>query len=556
MRTIPIVYKSFRRDTPSRGFWDHTILEIVTDKDRLAVAGIEIREYEDVLPAGEDGIILVIPGRSHGDLVEEVNKAISPYKWVLIIITGDEESVFPVDALQHSNMKVWVMTPQPGKYQKIDRIIPDGPTPHTMPASGEKIQEDRTYTMSFVGQNTHQRRAEAVDAISTANEEHHKYLCVPTEGFTQEGITRAEYAQSLVDSKTVACPSGAVIPDSFRIYEALESGCAVILDGKAPDGRFHNYFDFLLGEHPFVQIQDWHDSIGYAENYAERYPVVNNEHFAWWQRYKRQLAIWLCEDLEEIGAYTPTPTWKPEENITVLIPTSPIPSHPSTHVIEETIRSITDRIPGAEILIMIDGVREEQEDRRADYEVYKERLLWLCNTEFRNVTPIVFNEHLHQAEMTRRTLDLVRTRNILFVEHDTPLCEEIPFVQIVRALETETVDLVRFNHEALILPDHEHLVVERGGIGWLPLVFTAQWSQRPHIAKTEFYKDVLRKHFSDESRTMIEDTMHGVVAEGYRLRGRAFWNDYKLAIYAPEGDMKRSYHLDGRDGESKYSMKK
>ena len=42
--------------------------------------------------------------------------------------------------------------------------------------------------------------------------------------------------------------------------------------------------------------------------------------------------------------------------VTVLIPVSPIPSHPSTEVLDVTIDSIRTRLPDAEIIIMFDGV--------------------------------------------------------------------------------------------------------------------------------------------------------------------------------------------------------
>jgi hypothetical protein len=32
------------------------------------------------------------------------------------------------------------------------------------------------------------------------------------------------------------------------------------------------------------------------------------------------------------------------------------------------------------------------------------------------------------------------------------------------------------------------------------------------------------------------------------------WRDWRMAIYHPEGDIKRSLHLDGRSGEPKYKM--
>ena len=73
-------------------------------------------------------------------------------------------------------------------------------------------------------------------------------------------------------------------------------------------------------------------------------------------------------------------------------------------MIEQTIRDIRANLPDCEIIIMLDGIRPEQEDRRGAYEEYKRRLLWLAHHTWHNVLPIIFDEHMHQAAMTREAL--------------------------------------------------------------------------------------------------------------------------------------------------------
>lgn len=241
------------------------------------------------------------------------------------------------------------------------------------------------------------------------------------------------------------------------------------------------------------------------------------------------------------------------DNITTLIPTSPIPSHPSTEIIEQTIQSIRERLDG-EIIIMVDGIRPEQEERRADYEEYTRRLLWLINNEWENIIPIVFKEHKHQANMTREALKLVKTPFILFVEHDTPLREkpfDIPFYDMEDMILSKEANVIRLMHEAHILEPHKYLMLDEGN----RYTRTAQWSQRPHLALTEFYKQMIDTYFSLSSNTMIEDLIHGHVMNAYQTRGQAGWNDWKLWIYTPQGDMKRSLNLDGRQDDPKYEMR-
>jgi hypothetical protein len=73
-----------------------------------------------------------------------------------------------------------------------------------------------------------------------------------------------------------------------------------------------------------------------------------------------------------------------------------------------------------------------------------------------------------------------------------------------------------------------------------------QWSQRPHLASTAFYRQMIKNYFNPKSRTMIEDVIHGVVIESCRKDAVMGWYSRRLWIYTPEGNIKRSYHLDGR----------
>lgn len=246
------------------------------------------------------------------------------------------------------------------------------------------------------------------------------------------------------------------------------------------------------------------------------------------------------------------------DQITVLVPTSPIPSHPSTAVIERTIMNVREQLPESEIIIMMDGVRPEQEHRRADYEEYKRRLIHLCN-DWTNVLPIVHEEFLHQAEMTRRALDLVKTPLLLFMEHDTFFTGPIDFPGIVKVILSGDANLVGFYCMLCpwIHPEHVHMMLEneRTYYRGVPMIRTWQWSQRPHVASVDFYRKVMT-YFSPESRTMIEDRIYGPVVTSRAMRGSAGWDEWRLMFYAPEGStINRSHTVDGRYPDPKYDMK-
>ncbi len=248
------------------------------------------------------------------------------------------------------------------------------------------------------------------------------------------------------------------------------------------------------------------------------------------------------------------------DNITVIIPSSPIKSHPSTDMIEKTIADVRVHLKDSEILITIDGVRPEQEHYRADYEQYKRNLLWKANHEWHNVLPIIFDEHMHQAKMAREVLKLVKTPTILYVEQDTPLTPDRPIIweSLVVAIITGTANVIRFSHESHILEVHKHLILsepeEHFGVR---LTKTQQWSQRPHLASTAFYKHMIDTYFHPESKTMIEDVIHQIVEIDMRENGEQAWFNWRIWMYDmpdPDGSILRSYNLDGRGDDPKFDM--
>lgn len=239
--------------------------------------------------------------------------------------------------------------------------------------------------------------------------------------------------------------------------------------------------------------------------------------------------------------------------ITVCVVTSPTASDPSTETIETTLGSIyhhQDALRWCMPLIGADGVRPEQ---RALTDAYEAKLATLEE----NADDVLrLPAWGHQANVMRALLQEVTTPLLLFMEHDTPFT---PDVDIDWEWSAETVlsgelDSLRFLHESQILPEHEHLMLNEIE-GRVRYIRTVQWSQRPHLARTDWYRDLIATYFGKSSRTMIEDCLVGVVNYHWRTYGHAGLDKFKLGIYAdPDPTMQRSYHLDGRAGGDKYEM--
>ena len=534
MITIPFKHLNFNTNAPNSGYWDqHFLSEILSSPPYIEILDDSACHH----------CIVIVPGRQNVDYVENINSYINEkFGKVLVIITGDEESIFPVNELNHLDMKIWLQTPKAGvSYPNVIKFFGVGTTPHTDLLSSTIPEKKLNWFYS--GQANHQRRNDMINELKKRND---GYLNVSS-GFSL-GLEPAVYIENMYNAKVIPCPSGAFTPDTFRFYEALETGCIPIADEVSTLNRNSGYWQMLYGQDiPFPTFDDMLILNNKIDHCLTNYTKYANKIFAWWQLYKREFK----QDL--LNSLVPTTS---TSGITVVIPTSPTTTNPDTSIIEETISTVRHHLSKSEIIITFDGVRPEQEDLRANYEEYTRKLLWLCNKS-EGMLPIVFDEHMHQTGMLREALKYVNTNKILYVEHDTPLTPdcEINWDSVNAMIDNNDADLIKFSFESHILDIHRHLVLDKTPKSMYndQYIRTIQWSQRPHVASTEFYKRILRDHFSDSAKSFIEDKMHGIVAEAYKHEQLQGWNKYKIWMYHPEGNnIKRSYHLDARGNSSKF----
>jgi len=466
--------------------WDQSTVAEILDG-----TGLDAWYGEDSPPYGD--IICVVPGRFHADDSERIRHELQFYDRVVLIVTSDEESLFPWWEITHPLIKRFVMTPNPEHIAAHgtvnDTWLGEGVPQRTADALARaEYQEDPAVDWFFSGQITHPER----EWMQTATRAEH----MPpgefhgTAGFTQ-GFEADEYAQRLSNAKVALAPGGPATPDSFRLYEALQAVTFPIAGARTPGYRSSLYWSLVHPDAPFATIHDWANLPGYTRDALEQWPQNAARCGAWWLGHKRKTCQLIKEHL----------SLPDDENITVVIPTSVIPSHPSSHVIEETVASIRANLPHAEILILCDGVRDEQAAKQDRYDHYLRRLVWLCANRWNNVTPMIMRDHQHQGNLMRRALACITTPLVLFVEHDTPLYTpdegEIPWASMINMIECGEADVIRLLHEADVLPDYERFML---GPETSPCSDgrlyrkTMQWSQPAD------HQRVLRHRLSDDDR--------------------------------------------------------
>lgn len=547
---IPVIWWSNNADVHPEVQWDSGLLHRLFDQ---GVPGFTFQDgmRGDLTPDQRHAVV-VIAARHHYDDVNEINDFIACLDGVVLVLLGDEESSFPWREIVHPRIRFWVMMPHPVKHADMAQwayFFGTGykqDTPDLL--SADPPSKDLPW--AFAGQSTHARRQQAVSGLRRAASRVPGAL-EPTRGFTQ-GLPRGEYMELLSRSKVAPCPSGPVTADTMRLYEALEAGCLPIVD-TGPEGSPLGFWEFCYGpDHPLIVVHDW-GSVGgviEAEISKQRWPRNANVVSAWWMKEKRDMARRLRSDLIAVGAEPRQPDWW--EKVTVIITTSAIPSHPSMDFLDDTMASVYESfdLDTVQIIITCDGARIEQPHLADGYHEYVRRVCWRAQHEWNNVHVIVSREHRHQAGMLKLALAEVDTSVILLVEHDAPFSREpsdfIAWDRCIELVDYGAVDILRYHHEAAVHKEHAHLMLDqetREMLG-VPLRRTVQYSARPHLARTDYYREVMERHFPDTANCFVEDKLHGTVLHDTTMR-------HNIAIYHPEGSIRRTLHTDGRAGELK-----
>lgn len=280
----------------SPGCWDQNIITQLFD-GALYPHHLNIKRCEGYPNA--HGCILVIPGKFWADHTATISEAIATYDWVLAFRCSDEEDWFDIHQVRHPNLKWWV------QYQRTDREYGDarffgaGFPPHfnKLPATAP----DKDLDLFLSAQRTQSRRYAAFDALEQVQLTN--AMINETEGFTL-GLVASAYVDAMLRARVAPSPSGAVTPDSFRLYEALESHAVPIADDVSPLETYDSrgFWSRLFPDAPFRVYEDAEDLGGVAVDELRDWPANANEAAAWWIQQKRRYAHWLREDLTTLGA--------------------------------------------------------------------------------------------------------------------------------------------------------------------------------------------------------------------------------------------------------------
>lgn len=296
---IDCYFLSLKEETPNKDYWDYGLLEdFISGNVWRTNNWIDFETHEVNKLPPKDRAIVVVPARHHSGFEYKINKMLQRIDKVVLFLMGDEEAEFEVEKIQHNNIQIWVQNAHPGRhddYNKLGTTYPIHIKEHLKNKTFNK-----TLDLYFSGQITHKRRTQMLECVLHYEAEFNKNCLINrTRGFTQ-GVSHEEYYKLMAAAKVVPAPSGTVVPDSFRLFEALECMCIPIADEVNPSGNITEYWDWLLGEEsPFPKLTSWDAIYGIMENVLQEYPNNLHQVTSWWIKWKRNFAYKVMEFINE-----------------------------------------------------------------------------------------------------------------------------------------------------------------------------------------------------------------------------------------------------------------
>lgn len=249
------------------------------------------------------------------------------------------------------------------------------------------------------------------------------------------------------------------------------------------------------------------------------------------------------------------PAPDPRSTLTIVTPTSPIPGHPSTALIERAVRSLVRHagLAGCRHLVVCDGHPDQGDPSALAYDEYKRRLRILANEGVftTDVEVVELDQCVGLGGVMLAAVDRVRTPYLLTYEHDWRLVQPVEAAAVL-GLFTDWCDVhyVRLNkrrtHEAgwdsVLKPD----VRERH----LRLVRTGCWSANPHFARTSHYRRLVVPHLQVQaaggSEGFEHPVFHAYQGDIHRLGFDRAQRRWGVFILGGLGDPALVSHLDGR----------
>lgn len=175
--------------------------------------------------------------------------------------------------------------------------LPLGYPDSDVPAKRNQPASLRPYLWSFLGEANKASRPDMLRALKSV-EPQFTFVTDANTALSPTGrMTRAQCDDVLSDSVFVPCPMGNVALESWRAYEALQSGAIPIVERRLT----LDYYKGLLGNHPLPTVRSWDEAAKLIERLRHD-PValdaMQQQCMEWWTGYPPLLTQRIGQFLE------------------------------------------------------------------------------------------------------------------------------------------------------------------------------------------------------------------------------------------------------------------
>ena len=169
--------------------------------------------------------------------------------------------------------------------------IPMGPSRSPKNESESRPATERRHLWCFVGNLASTRRS----LVHHLGDIKPSYLHITgTRDQSATWLGPEEYLSILGDSVFVPCPMGNVNLESFRLYEALDSGAIPILERRP----WLDYFTRLFGPHPLPSVCNWMEARSVMETFRSNPERLRNKQVEireWWRQWETKVSRQVTE---------------------------------------------------------------------------------------------------------------------------------------------------------------------------------------------------------------------------------------------------------------------
>ena len=241
--------------------------------------------------------------------------------------------------------------------------------------------------------------------------------------------------------------------------------------------------------------------------------------------------------------------WKIEDKLTLITSTSPIPSNPSTNMLEITQKSLfkNEDFAKCKKIIVFDGVPPGKEDMTEAYEQYKANAVKLTQTSpyFQNTELVFCEEHMHLSWALREAMKRVTTPFVFVHQHDFLLAKPVDVEGVIRSMEANPMlKHIRLSRRRNMRTYWDGMIDEKvPEPHYVPLCRTFGWSDNDHFSPLSYYQDFVFPRIPRKGP--MERFLHRQEKRGLR-RNRKAQEIFGTYLYGPKGGGQYIVHLNGK----------